>query len=68
MGVMDLQARLLAGTMSGKLCLDRGKLQSALETNKLIRTNKPRAQFPRFDYIGEAACSFLATLFLQLIY
>ena len=66
MGVMDLQARLLAGTMSGKLCPDKEKLQSALETNRLIRTANPRAQFPRFDYIGRKMCS-LRLIYLQHI-
>jgi len=53
MGIMDLQARLLARTMSGGISLDKEKLQSAIETNKLIRTTRPRAQFPRFDYPGK---------------
>ena len=39
--------------MSGKLSLDKEKLQLALDTNKLIRTASPRAQFPRFDYPGK---------------
>jgi hypothetical protein len=53
MGIMDLQARLLAGVMSGRLSLDKGQFQAALDTNKLIRTANPRAQFPRFDYTGK---------------
>ena len=58
MGIMDLQARLLAGTFSGKLTLDKQKVQSALEASKLIRTSRPRAQFPRFDYTGKESVIF----------
>lgn len=53
MGIMDLQARLLAGTFSGRISLDERTVQSALEVSKLIRLSRPRPQFPRFDYIGE---------------
>jgi hypothetical protein len=66
---MDLQARLLAGMMSGKLSVDNEKLLSALETNKLIRNTRPRAQFPRFDYTGKTillSLYFTFTIFTQL--
>jgi hypothetical protein len=53
MGIMDLQARLLARVMSGRLTLDKEQFQAALDTNNLIRTANPRAQFPRFDYTGK---------------
>ena len=53
MGIMDLQAQLVAGALSGRLGLDKEKVQAALDANKLIRTTRPRAQFPRFDYTGE---------------
>ncbi|KAL3793298.1 hypothetical protein HJC23_003808 [Cyclotella cryptica] len=52
MGVMDLQARLAAGVMSGGLSVDEYTVQSALDTAQLIRKTSPRAQFPRIDYPG----------------
>lgn len=52
MGIMDLQARLAAGVMSGGLSIDEDTLQTALDTTQLIRKASPRAQFPRFDYTG----------------
>ena len=63
MGIMDLQARLLAVTFSGELTLDKKKVQSALEASKLIRTSRPRAQFPRFDYTGKESVIFLQLCF-----
>jgi len=52
MGVMELQGRLAAGVMSGKVQLDDATFAKALETSQHIRTHKPRAQFPHSDYIG----------------
>jgi hypothetical protein len=49
---MDLQARLAAGVMSGRLSIDDDTLQRALDTTQLIRKASPQAQFPRFDYTG----------------
>ena len=52
MGIMELQARLAAGVMSGKLVLKEEQIQSALKTSETIRTSTPRSQFPHFDYPG----------------
>lgn len=52
MGIMELQARLAAGVMSGSLSLEEEQLQSAMKTSQTIRNSTPRAQFPHFDYPG----------------
>lgn len=52
MGIMDLQARLAAGVMSGKLSIDKDKIQESLDISQTIRKSNPRAQFPHFDYVG----------------
>mmetsp|Transcript_3785 Transcript_3785/g.8300 ORF Transcript_3785/g.8300 Transcript_3785/m.8300 type:complete len:745 (-) Transcript_3785:44-2278(-) len=52
MGIMELQARLAAGVMSGSLLLEEEQLQSAMKTSQTIRNFTPRAQFPHFDYPG----------------
>eukprot|EP00579_Thalassiosira_antarctica_P032160 CAMPEP_0201993598 /NCGR_PEP_ID=MMETSP0905-20130828/1762_1 /ASSEMBLY_ACC=CAM_ASM_000554 /TAXON_ID=420261 /ORGANISM="Thalassiosira antarctica, Strain CCMP982" /LENGTH=734 /DNA_ID=CAMNT_0048548461 /DNA_START=64 /DNA_END=2264 /DNA_ORIENTATION=- len=52
MGIMELQARLAAGVMSGSLSLEEEQLQSAMTTSQTIRSSTPRAQFPHFDYPG----------------
>ncbi|KAL7530313.1 hypothetical protein ACHAXR_003419 [Thalassiosira sp. AJA248-18] len=52
MGIMNLQAQLAAGVMSGTLSLEEEQYQSALKTSRVIRSSTPRAQFPRFDYVG----------------
>ena len=64
MGIMDLQARLLAGTFSGRISLDERTVQSALEVSKLIRSSRPRPQFPRFDYIGEECFLFTCVFYI----
>lgn len=51
-GVMELQARLLAGMMSGTVEPSSEYIQQALEASKKIRTTKPQPQFPRYDYVG----------------
>lgn len=52
-GVMELQARLLAGMLSGKVTPSQDDMNSALHDSQSIRQNSERrAQFPRFDYIG----------------
>lgn len=52
MGIMELQARLAAGVMCGKLSLSGEQIQSAIMASKSIRNASPRAQFPHFDYPG----------------
>jgi cation diffusion facilitator CzcD-associated flavoprotein CzcO len=52
MGIMELQGRLAAGVLSGTIELDESKLAQALETSRDIRHQRPRAQFPHFDYVG----------------
>ena len=52
MGIMELQARLTAGVMSGKVSLKEDSIQSALKQSQSIRSSIPRAQFPHFDYPG----------------
>ena len=52
MGIMELQARLAAGVMSGSISLDAEHIGSALRASEAIRKATPRAQFPHFDYIG----------------
>ncbi len=52
MGVMELQARLAAGVMSGRISLDAEQMGSALRASEAIRKATPRAQFPHFDYTG----------------
>ena len=53
-GVMDLQARLLAGLFSGEVNPTDESISEALEESQRIRkSSSPRgAQFPRYDYIG----------------
>lgn len=52
-GVMELQARLIAGLASGDVGpLSADLVQKALEASHCIRRGEPRAQFPHFDYIG----------------
>jgi len=52
MGVVEQQARLAAMVLSGKLALSEAQYQKELDICRQIRNNKPRPQFPRFDYIG----------------
>ena len=52
MGIMELQARLAAGAMSGSLSFEKDQFQLALKHSERIRNSDPRAQFPHFDYIG----------------
>ena len=52
MGVMEMQARLAAGVMSGTITLEEEQIQYALKTSQSIRSSTPRAQFPHFDYPG----------------
>jgi hypothetical protein len=58
MGVMELQARLAAGVMSGNISLRGEQVQSAVKTSDAIRNATHRPQFPHFDYPG-----FMDTLF-----
>lgn len=52
-GVMELQARLLAGLFSGRISPSESSISGALKESKMIRApNTARAQFPRHDYIG----------------
>jgi len=54
-GIMELQARLLAGLYSGDIPkpLSQDSIERALQESKTIRDpTTPRAQFPRYDYIG----------------
>ena len=54
-GIMELQARLLAGLWSGQVPpLSDTVVQQALTDARSIREHRPRAQFPRFDYMGMA--------------
>jgi len=52
MGIMEMQAKLSAGVMSGTITLEEEQIQSALKTSQSIRSSTPRAQFPHFDYPG----------------
>lgn len=52
MGILELQARLAAGVMSGTITLEEEQIQSALETSRTIRNSIPAPQFPHFDYPG----------------
>jgi len=52
MGTMDLQARLAAGVMSGKISISEDEYDAAMKTSQTIRNYIPRAQFPHFDYPG----------------
>ena len=52
MGIMEMQARLAAGVISGTIILEEEQIQSALKTSQSIRSSTPRAQFPHFDYPG----------------
>mmetsp|Transcript_35952 Transcript_35952/g.53572 ORF Transcript_35952/g.53572 Transcript_35952/m.53572 type:complete len:111 (-) Transcript_35952:52-384(-) len=55
-GPMELQARLMAGLMSGQVILSEDDMASALDNSQFIRRQpeirKKRAPFPRFDSIG----------------
>jgi hypothetical protein len=52
MGIMELQARLAAGVMSGRISLEGDQIRSAVKASEAIRKVTPRAQFPHLDYIG----------------
>lgn len=52
MGIMELQGRLAAGVLSGKVPLSKEQYDEALKTSRDIRSRRPRAQFPHFDYLG----------------
>lgn len=52
MGIMELQAKLAAGVLSGKLSLHQNQINSAIEASNNVRITSPRAQFPHFDYPG----------------
>jgi hypothetical protein len=52
-GVMELQARLVAGLISRQVGpLSEQTIASELSKSRNIRRYRPRSQFPRFDYIG----------------
>ena len=57
-GIMELQARLLAGMFSGKIMPSRASISEAMEESRKIRNfattsrRSLRAHFPRYDYIG----------------
>jgi len=53
-GVMDLQARLLAGLFSREVDLDENSISEALAESQEIRkiAASNRAHFPRYDYVG----------------
>jgi Family of unknown function (DUF6314)/Flavin-binding monooxygenase-like len=52
-GVMELQARLIAGLISGQVNgLSDESFSKALSASEKRRQGTPRAQFPHFDYIG----------------
>lgn len=53
-GVVELQARLVAQHLSGKLdgVLDKKAMEQGLAMSRERRHSQPRAQFPHFDYIG----------------
>lgn len=52
MGIMELQGRLAAEVLSGKVTLDDSTVENALEDSRQIRNQQPRPQFPHFDYLG----------------
>ncbi|KAG7342502.1 Dimethylaniline monooxygenase [Nitzschia inconspicua] len=54
MGVVDLQAQLVAKVFSGKLHLTPAQYEHELGVSRTIRRQQQhlRPQFPRFDYIG----------------
>ncbi|KAG7363702.1 Dimethylaniline monooxygenase [Nitzschia inconspicua] len=56
MGVVDLQAQLVAKVFSGKLHLTPAQYEHELDVSRTIRRQQQqqhlRPQFPRFDYIG----------------
>ncbi|KAL7551391.1 hypothetical protein ACHAWF_014590 [Thalassiosira exigua] len=52
MFAMELQARLIAGSMSGTVEFAEDELRTALERSRAAREARPRAQFPRADYVG----------------
>jgi hypothetical protein len=52
MGGMELQARLVASILSDQTRPSKQAMQQALDATETLRQYKPRAQFPRFDYIG----------------
>ncbi|CAB9500729.1 monooxygenase [Seminavis robusta] len=51
-GIMELQAKTLAGMMSGDYVPTPEHVAAALEESKSIRQSTPRAQFPRHDYVA----------------
>lgn len=51
-GIMELQARLVAGHLSGRIRFGENELREALDISDGIRSCAPRAQFPHFDYPG----------------
>ncbi len=52
MGIMELQARLAAGLIGGKISLQEDQIYSAIKASKIVRSTLPHAQFPHFDYPG----------------
>jgi len=51
-GVMELQAKLLCEKMTRKSIVSEERSTEALQDSLKIRNSVPRAQFPRFDYVG----------------
>jgi hypothetical protein len=51
-GVMELQARVLAEMWSGGRVPEASCVREALDGSRLVRTHRPRAQFPHFDVVG----------------
>jgi hypothetical protein len=64
MGVVELQAKLAAKVMSGKVTVSSNEFQKGLETSRMIRNQiaSVRPQFPHFDYVG-----FMDTLARSLL-
>jgi hypothetical protein len=64
MGVVELQAKLAAKVMSGKVTVSSNEFQKGLETSRMIRNQiaSVRPQFPHFNYVG-----FMDTLARSLV-
>jgi cation diffusion facilitator CzcD-associated flavoprotein CzcO len=52
MGVVELQARLAAAVLSGRVRLSDDVIERELKISSCIRQQDPRPQFPHFDYVG----------------
>jgi hypothetical protein len=64
MGVVELQAKLAAKVMSGKVTVSSNEFQKGLETSRMIRNQiaSVRPQFPHSNYVG-----FMDTLARSLL-